>query len=259
MIFLDGEIGQSMPIMQKGDAGRGRRDGQEMTKQANTVLAARRKMAREIASMASTELGLPGGRPIDKRVLRALEKVPRHEFVPANERSHAYENRPLPIGMGQTISQPYIVAVMTDLLQLEPSSKVLEIGTGSGYQTAVLSELCARVFSVEIVTPLAQGAARKLRKLGYDNVTTKIGDGHAGWPEEAPFDAIIVTAAPDHVPPRLVGQLRPGGRLVIPVGEASQELLLIEKQADGSIATREVLPVKFVPLKRLGRAETKAG
>jgi len=184
-------------------------------------------------------------------VMRALESVPRHEFVPSGLVARAYENRPLPIGHGQTISQPYIVALMTDLLDSGPGRVVLEVGTGSGYQAAVLAELGARVYSVEIIPPLAESAHRRLDRLGYRDVAVKLGDGYYGWPEHAPFDAIIVTAAAGHVPPPLVEQLAPGARMVIPVGPrfAVQHLLLIEKgHEEGEIFTRNILPVRFVPL-----------
>ena len=184
-------------------------------------------------------------------VMRALESVPRHEFVPSGLVARAYENRPLPIGHGQTISQPYIVALMTDLLGSGPDRAVLEVGTGSGYQAAVLAELGARVYSVEIIPPLAESAKRRLDRLGYGDVAVKLGDGYYGWPEHAPFDAIIVTAAAGHVPPPLVEQLAPGARMVIPVGPrfAVQHLLLIEKgHEEGEIFTRNILPVRFVPL-----------
>ncbi|MCH7554451.1 MAG: protein-L-isoaspartate(D-aspartate) O-methyltransferase [Proteobacteria bacterium] len=189
---------------------------------------------------------------LDDRVMAALARVPRHEFVPERVRPYAYENRPLPIGYGQTISQPYIVALMTDLLALGEDSVVLEIGTGSAYQAAVLAELVARVYTIEIVEPLGSAARRRLARLGYDNVEVRIGDGYDGWAEHAPFDAIMVTAAASHVPPPLLGQLKPGGRLVIPVGDRffTQQLILIEKRDDGALTTTQVLPVRFVPLVR---------
>ncbi len=183
-------------------------------------------------------------------VLVALEKVPRHEFVPESQRRHAYRNRPLPVGHAQTISQPLVVALMTALADVGPEDKILEIGTGSGYQAAVLSELVSEVFSIEIIEPLGRQAADTLQRLGYANIKTRIGDGYAGWHEQAPFDAIVVTAAPDNIPKPLVDQLRPGGRLVIPVGEFEQELVVVEKLADGSTRKQEVIPVRFVPLTR---------
>jgi protein-L-isoaspartate(D-aspartate) O-methyltransferase len=184
------------------------------------------------------------------RVLAALGRVQRHEFVPWAERDLAYRNQPLPIGYGQTISQPYIVAVMTDLLDPRPGDRVLEVGTGSGYQAAVLAELVKEVYTIEIIKPLGRAARERLKALGYDNVTVRIGDGYYGWPEKGPFDGIIVTAAASHVPPPLLAQLKPGGRMVIPVGSRflTQQLVLIEKNADGTLRTRQLLPVMFVPL-----------
>lgn len=189
-------------------------------------------------------------RQLDRRVLEALATVPRHRFVPPGYRDRAYENRPLPIGYGQTISQPYIVAVMTDLLHPKPNDRVLEVGTGSGYQAAILSQLVAEVYTMEIIKPLGQQARARLQRLHYDNVQVRLGDGYYGWPDHAPFDAIVVTAAASHVPPPLVRQLKPGGRMVIPVGSpfTVQELVLITKHSDGSLVTRQILPVAFVPL-----------
>ena len=189
---------------------------------------------------------------LDNRVMAAIGRVPRHEFVPDSARSYAYENRPLPIGYGQTISQPYIVALMTDLLAIGEDSVVLEIGTGSAYQAAVLADLVDRVYTIEIVEPLGRAARRRLARLGYDNVEVRIGDGYDGWAEHAPFDAIMVTAAASHVPAPLIGQLKPGGRLVIPVGDRffTQQLILIEKHDDGALTITQVLPVRFVPLVR---------
>jgi len=186
----------------------------------------------------------------DERVLAAMTKVPREEFVPADERGEAYEDGPLPIGHGQTISQPYIVAFMTEQLRLKPSDRVLEIGTGSGYQAAILAELVSEIYSVEIVEPLARAAEATLQRLGYKNVHVKIGDGYKGWPEKAPFDAIIVTCAPDKVPQPLTDQLKDGGRMVIPVGERfAQELYLLEKK-NGQLKESVTLPVRFVPMLR---------
>ena len=186
----------------------------------------------------------------DPAVLAAMAAVPRHLFVPPQYRDQAYEDFPLPIGHGQTISQPYIVALMTELARPSPADRVLEVGTGSGYQAAVISRLVARVFSVELVDPLAQSAAAVLRRLGYANVTVRSGDGYLGWPDEAPFDIILVTAAPEDVPAALVAQLKPGGRLVVPVGPVHdvQDLQLIEKDAAGRVSTRSVIPVRFVPM-----------
>jgi protein-L-isoaspartate(D-aspartate) O-methyltransferase len=214
--------------------------------------AARARMVAEIADIAR-ETGGETGRPkFSGPVMAAMGKVPRHRFVPIPQEAFAYDNRPLPIGDGQTISQPYIVALMTDLLDLKPSDKVLEVGTGSGYQAAVLGELAAKVYSIEIVEPLGRRAARILGDLGYRNIEVRVGDGYGGWPEAAPFDAIIVTAAPAAVPQPLIDQLKPGGRMVIPVGGSfdAQQLLLVQKQPDGSATSRRTLPVRFVPLTR---------
>jgi len=182
-------------------------------------------------------------------VMQAMNTVPRHEFVPAQLRDKAYENRPLPIGFGQTISQPYIVALMTDLLQPEPDHRVLEIGTGSGYQAAVLSQLVAQVYSIEIIEPLGKATAQLLTRLDYDNIETRIADGYDGWAKHAPFDSIIVTAAISHIPPPLVQQLKKGGRLLIPVGTRfqTQYLTLVEKDKQGKVTSRQLLPVIFVP------------
>src|SRR5215831_5792138 len=214
--------------------------------------AARKRMVEEIVMMAR-ETGAETGRArFSDAVMDAMGKVPRHRFVPPPQESFAYDNRPLPIGEGQTISQPYIVALMTDLIDPKPTDVVLEIGTGSGYQSAVLAELVARVYTVEIVEPLGRRAAKLFDELGYRNVQARIGDGYAGWPEAAPFDAIVVTAAAAVVPQPLVDQLKPGGRMVLPIGEPAevQHLLLVEKRADGSATTRRTLPVRFVPLTR---------
>ncbi|HTS17973.1 MAG TPA: protein-L-isoaspartate(D-aspartate) O-methyltransferase [Verrucomicrobiae bacterium] len=188
----------------------------------------------------------------DSRVLAAMRKVPRHEFVPEQWVDAAYEDHPLPIGHDQTISQPYIVALMTELLHPGPGMKALEVGTGSGYQAAILAETGAEVWSMEILEPLANESASRLQRLGYRNVHVKRGDGYTGWPEQAPFDGIIVTAGATHVPPPLIEQLKPGGRMVIPVGEphGEQALLLVEKGVGGRTSTREVTSVLFVPLIR---------
>jgi len=207
-------------------------------------------MVAEIAAMAR-DTGAETGRPrFGDAVMAAMGKVPRHRFVPALEDIFAYDNRPLPIGEGQTISQPYIVALMTDLLDPKSADTVLEVGTGSGYQAAVLAELVAKVYTIEIVEPLARRARQVLGELGYRNVEVRVGDGYGGWRAAAPFDAIIVTAAPAAVPQPLIDQLKPGGRMVIPVGGPSdvQQLLLVEKQSDGRTTTRRTLPVRFVPL-----------
>ena len=193
----------------------------------------------------------------DPAVLEAMRNVPRHWFVPANVLRSAYDDRPLPIGEDQTISQPYIVAFMTKALKLDRESKVLEVGTGSGYQAAVLAEITPQVFTIEIVEPLGRRAMEAFKQRGYESIQTRIGDGYAGWPEHAPFDAIIVTCAPGHVPPKLVGQLKPGGRLCIPVGPEGrgQKLLRITKNADGTTSSEDLLPVSFVPM--TGEAEKK--
>jgi len=212
--------------------------------------AARARMVAEIAAMAR-ETGAETGRPrFGEAVMAAMGKVPRHRFVPALQDLFAYDNRPLPIGEGQTISQPYIVALMTELLDPKSADTVLDVGTGSGYQAAVLAELVAKVYTIEIVEPLARRARQVLGELGYRNVELRVGDGYGGWPAAAPFDAIIVTAAPAAVPQPLIDQLKPGGRMVIPVGGPSdvQQLLLVEKQSDGRTTTRRTLPVRFVPL-----------
>jgi protein-L-isoaspartate(D-aspartate) O-methyltransferase len=208
----------------------------------------RQAMVEEIrATYRAAGTGVP-----DETVLDAIRRVPRHEFVPAAVAPFAYENRPLPIGEGQTISQPYIVALMTDLARVRKGARVLEVGTGSGYQAAVLAEMGATVHTIEIVPPLAASARERLARLGYAGVEVRAGDGYAGIEERAPFEAILVTAGAPHVPPALVRQLAPGGRMVIPVGEADaiQHLTVIEKRADGTIDTRRVLPVRFVPLTR---------
>jgi protein-L-isoaspartate(D-aspartate) O-methyltransferase len=185
-------------------------------------------------------------------VLEVMARVPRHAFVPDDQRAHAYEDRPLPIGHGQTISQPFIVALMTDLLRVQPADVVLELGTGSGYQAAVLAPLVREVHTIEIIEGLAETAAERLAGPGYRNVETHVGDGYYGVPSAAPFDGIVVTAAASQIPPPLIQQLRPGGRMVIPVGRGFmlQHLMLVEKDADGSIRTRQTLPVRFVPLTR---------
>lgn len=189
------------------------------------------------------------GRDItDEAVLEVMGRVERHRFVPDDLQAQAYADHPLPIGHGQTISQPYIVALMTQLVRPKKSDRALDIGTGSGYQAAVLAELCQEVYGIEILEPLAEGAKRRLAELGYKNVTVRSGDGYQGWPEKAPFDVIVVAAAPDHVPKPLMEQLAPGGRLVIPVGRFDQELLLVEKQKDGSLRQKSVIPVMFVPM-----------
>ncbi len=204
----------------------------------------------EIEAEARETAAWTGRNRFAPRVIEALRKVPRERFVPGRAAVHAYVNAPLPIGCGQTISQPFIVALMTDLLDLRPEDHVLEVGTGSGYQAAVLAELAGRVFSIEVIPELADNAQCALVREGYGHVALRAGDGGHGWPEYAPFDAIIVTAAAREVPPALVEQLRPGGRMVIPVGAPSgdQELRLLCKGLDGGVTSRTVLPVAFVPL-----------
>ncbi len=210
------------------------------------------RLLRDIATEVHYTRDLIGRDALDPRVMAAMAQVQRDAFVPADERVYAYANGPLPIGWGQTISQPFIVALMTDLLGCGPQARVLEVGTGSGYQTAVLSRVVAQVWSVEIIPDLAATAHRRLAELGYANVETRQGDGYLGWPEQAPFDGILVTAAASRVPPPLVEQLKPGGRLVLPVGEphGRQELLVLDKDRDGKLRARSILPVAFVPLTR---------
>jgi protein-L-isoaspartate(D-aspartate) O-methyltransferase len=211
--------------------------------------------ARQRATMVAEQL-----RPrdiTDPRVLEAMARVQRHRFVPPTWRSLAYTDGPLPIGHDQTISQPYIVALMTQLAQPEPGDRVLDVGTGSGYQAAVLAEIVGQVYSVEIICPLADAARRLLQDLDYQNVEVRCGDGYRGWPEQAPFDLIILAAAPDHVPQPLVEQLVPGGRLVLPVGETYQDLVVVEKQLDRTIRQWRVLPVRFVPM--TGESQRRAG
>jgi protein-L-isoaspartate(D-aspartate) O-methyltransferase len=183
----------------------------------------------------------------DPAVLAAMGEVPRHQFVPEAYRAEAYEDKPLPLGWGQTIYQPYVVALMTSLLKLDDDDTVLEIGTGSGYHTAVLSRIARKVFSIEIIEPIGEEARRRLDRLGYRNVEVRVGDGYQGWPDKAPFDAIILTAAPPHIPQPLIDQLKVGGRMVAPVGEYFQDLLVITKTAEG-IEKRTVIPVRLVPM-----------
>ena len=219
---------------------------------ADRFAEARARMVREIEDDVRYTSAEIGKKNLDARVMRAMATVERHQFVPADLRSDAYDNRPLPIGYGQTISQPYIVALMTDLLSPRPGDVVLEIGTGSGYQAAILARLVKRVYTVEIVAPLARSAAARLKRLQFNNVDVRSGDGYNGWAEHGPYDAIIVTAAATHVPPPLMRQLKPGGRMVIPVGGgfATQQLVFVHKNANGRITTRQILPVVFVPLTR---------
>jgi len=202
----------------------------------------------ERVSMVETQIEARG--VTDARVLEAMRLVPRHLFIDESFWPRAYSDGPLPISNGQTISQPYIVALMTELLQPEEHHVVLEIGTGSGYQAAVLSKLVRRVYTIEIVPELGQSAERILKRLEYNNVTVRIGDGYQGWPEQAPYDRIIVTAAPEEIPQKLVEQLKPGGRMILPVGSQrrGQDLLVLEKDQAGNINTRQIIPVRFVPM-----------
>lgn len=210
----------------------------------------RARMIDEIAADAAFTGSMTGRRGFKSEVTNVMGRVPRHEFVEPKLAKHAYENRPLPIGHGQTISQPYIVALMTDILDLQADDVVLEIGTGSGYQAAVLAELVRAVYTIEIIAPLQTAATERLKRLGYGNVSTRVGDGYYGWPDKGPFDAIIVTAAASQIPPPLIDQLKPGAKMVIPVGGLffTQQLMLVEKKLDGSVTNRHLLPVAFVPL-----------
>ena len=209
------------------------------------------------ARLRMVEEQLKGRDITDPKVLGVMAKIPRHLFVPRELSSKAYEDHPLPIGEGQTISQPYIVALMTQILAIKPDEKVLEIGTGSGYQAAVLSELTGKVYTIEIRPHLAQEAQRRLTHLGYSNIEVKQGDGYFGWPEAAPFDAIMVTAAANHIPPPLLKQLKPGGRLVLPLGSTTffQTLTLITKKLDGTMDVRHLTSVSFVPM--IGKVEKR--
>jgi protein-L-isoaspartate(D-aspartate) O-methyltransferase len=215
-----------------------------MAEDSVTDTAERARMVRE--QLESRDIDNP-------LVLEAMRRVPRHRFLPPGWRYRAYQDCALPIAHNQTISQPYIVALMTQLVRPQPTSRVLDIGTGSGYQAAVLAEIVAQVYGIEIIEPLAEEAQRRLRTLGYSNVEIRHGDGYQGWPEHAPFDGIVVAAAPDHVPQPLVDQLAPGGRMVIPVGRGFQDLILIEKLADGTVRRQQIAPVAFVPM--TGEAE----
>jgi protein-L-isoaspartate(D-aspartate) O-methyltransferase len=216
-------------------------DAGDGSQSVDQFAAARKRMVDE-------QLSAPGRGISNPRVLAVMGKVPRHEFVPAALRGQAYEDGPLPIGYGQTISQPFIVAFMTEQLEPRPDDRVLEVGTGSGYQAAVLAELVQEVYTIEIITELARRAEADLNRLGYTNVHVRAGDGYQGWPEAAPFDAIIVTCAPQAVPPPLIAQLKDGGRMIIPVGvRGNQELVLLRKNGD-RLETRAVLPVRFVPM-----------
>lgn len=219
---------------------------------AEETAARRTEMVRVIERYAWHMEEELGQRHLDQRVMEVMRQLPRHRFVPEDVRLAAYADRPLPIGFGQTISQPFIVAFMSHLLAPQPSHVVLEIGTGSGYQAAVLAEIVAEVCSIEIIPALGERARGTLDALGLDNVRTKIGDGYYGWPECGPFDGIVVTAAAGSIPPPLIDQLKPGGRMIIPVGDpyTTQQLVLVTKKADGAVTARQMLPVRFVPLVR---------
>ena len=212
-------------------------------------LGARTDMVSEIAHHVRETSAQIGRESLDERVMDAVGRVPRHEFVPVELRGFAYVNSPLPIGCGKTISQPYINALMTDLLDVRPEHAVLEVGTGLGYQAALLAQLANRVYSVEIIEELASGARNRLEALGYDNIELRHGDGSRGWAEHGPFDRILVSAAPDLVPPLLLAQLKPGGRMVVPAGiEDAQELLVVEKSAEGRVTMNPVIAVRFSTL-----------
>tara|TARA_R110001592_G_C12985192_1_gene734530 strand:+ start:89 stop:772 length:684 start_codon:yes stop_codon:yes gene_type:complete len=217
----------------------------------------RQRLLNEIDQDARDTAFWTGRKAFSDDTMAALDAVPRHAFMRDGDEVVAYINRPQPIGHGQTISQPYIVALMTDLLNLDGTEKVLEIGTGSGYQAAVLAHVAARVFTIEVVEELGRAAADRLAALHYGNVFVRIGDGYRGWPEEAPFDAIIVTAAPERIPEALIAQLRPGGRMIVPIGRAHdrQTLTLVVKGADGKVTVESVLPVAFVPMVKAKEAE----
>ncbi len=217
---------------------------------ADRYAQARRSLIHEIEGDVRATSELIGRPRLDERVLEAMDEVPREEFVPKAFRASAYENRPLPIGYGQTISQPYIVAVMTDLIDPGKGDKVLEVGTGSGYQAAVLSKLVREVYTIEIIPDLAKSAEERLHALGMGNIKVRTGDGYYGWKDAAPFDGIIVTAAASQIPPPLVAQLKPGGRMIIPVGGPfqTQQLVLVTKDAGGKTKLEQLLPVMFVPL-----------
>jgi len=213
----------------------------------------RQQMIAEIVTEAALTVGHTGRAAFSDRVMRVIGSMPRHEFVPVELQPYAYLNRPLPIGYEKTVSQPFIVALMTDLLAPDPGDVVLEVGAGAGYQAAILAELARRVYTVDIIEELAQGAERRLKRLGYENVEVGVVNGYYGWPEHAPYDRIMVTAASDLIPPPLLAQLKPGGRMVIPTGiPDKQTLTLVEKSATGSLSAREILPVRFSELEEPG-------
>lgn len=214
----------------------------------------RQQMLAEIEAEAALTAGHTGRAAFNERVMRVVGGLPRHEFVPVELQPYAYLNRPLPIGYEKTVSQPFIVALMTDLLELEADDVVLEIGSGAGYQAAILAGLAKRVYTVDIIEELARGAERRLKRLGYGNVEVRVANGYYGWPEHAPYDKIMVTAAADLIPPPLLAQLKPGGRMVIPTGIPNrQSLVLVEKSTAGSLSTREILPVRFSELEDPGK------
>jgi len=213
----------------------------------------RQQMIEEIVTEAALTVGHTGRASFSDRVMRVIGSMPRHEFVPVELQPYAYLNRPLPIGYEKTVSQPFIVALMTDLLAPDAGDVVLEVGAGAGYQAAILAELARRVYTVDIIEELAQGAERRLKRLGYENVEVGVVNGYYGWPEHAPYDRIMVTAASDLIPPPLLAQLKPGGRMVIPTGiPDKQSLTLVEKSATGSLSAREILPVRFSELEEPG-------
>ena len=213
----------------------------------------RQQMITEIVTEAALTVGHTGRASFSERVMRVVGSMPRHEFVPVELQPYAYLNRPLPIGYEKTVSQPFIVALMTDLLAPEPGDVVLEVGAGAGYQAAILAQLVKRVYTVDIIEELARGAERRLKRLGYENVEVAVANGYYGLPQHAPYDRIMVTAASDLIPPPLLAQLKPGGRMVIPTGiPDKQTLVLVEKSATGSLSTREILPVRFSELEDPG-------
>jgi protein-L-isoaspartate(D-aspartate) O-methyltransferase len=219
------------------------------TTEGSDFRALRLEMVEVVAAYARLTATRIGRDRLDERVMTAMAEVPRHAFVPGPLRQYAYLNVPLPIGCAKTISQPFIVALMTDMLEIEPTDQVLEVGTGLGYQAAILAELAQRVYTVEIIAELAQEARKRLGDLEYDNIEVRLGDGSHGWPEHAPYDKIMVTAAPERIPPMLVGQLKPGGRMVIPAGSGgAQKLLLVTKAGAGRTTAKEILEVSFAPL-----------
>ena len=225
-------------------------DAKSLEEQLRTTPEEEKRFEKSRLAMVARQIKRRGIK--DKRVLAVMRKVARHKFVPLQYRGSSYRDSPLPIGLGQTISQPYIVALMTEVLKLKPEHKALEIGTGSGYQAAILAELAKEVYTIEIYKALGDAAKMRLEKLGYQNIQCRVDDGYFGWEKDAPFDAIIVTCAADHIPPPLIKQLKPGGRMCIPVGPVAmvQRLLLVEKSEDGKLSSRDIASVRFVPLVR---------